>query len=581
MLKIVGGAAGGLIVGGAIGYLAKPSETATTTVTNTVTKTETTTATGTTTTTTTPTTTTPTTTSPADQYTLAARECAAWVGNETPLTQAQLIQELEFFAKASAPYRGKTVLIMYEAIPPAEWEEKNLGPWFEKITGIKIKWESMSNFETILKSIEDQKTQGGIFDAIGSDQDMNGFYTWYKSGLDMTEFMKAHPELVPPYFDLEDFYARATYSDWRNGHLMALLAYNAPHGTVYRKDWFTDPAEKAAFKAKYGYDLKTPMEYYMDAQKSGKIDDDWTTDKARDCMEFFTRPEKNMYGTVTGLRAGDHMGWWTGDGFDDVFQLASPAPAGKDPIECTGFEPNTTPWGMHIEKNVYYGFSKANGGTLNGDAGVAMYDYWFKTIPKYAPDKVWQMDAVEAHTGFFTDGNYALFFPHYCWFTSTGQGPDSKIPGKFEYGPIPVAKQFYQKGKPRGYIDPSGWVISNYSKNKEIAFLFCTFMVSKAFDLKKSLANGVPIRWSTIQHPLFAAKDKDLAGLVTLMKTQMKEQTGTDARMVIYPLILPIAADAGARAAQQGLPPKEAADLQAGEMDKWLVDNGWYKKDLS
>jgi multiple sugar transport system substrate-binding protein len=49
---------------------------------------------------------------------------------------------------------------------------------------------------------------------------------------------------------------------------------------VYRKQLFEDPKEKAAFKAKYGYELETPK----------------TWDQLVDVAEFFRRPEKDMWG---------------------------------------------------------------------------------------------------------------------------------------------------------------------------------------------------------------------------------------------------------------------------------------------
>jgi len=51
-------------------------------------------------------------------------------------------------------------------------------------------------------------------------------------------------------------------------------------GWSYRKDWFEDPAEMEAFKARYGYDLDVPQ--------------DWK--QLIDIAEFFHRPDKNRYG---------------------------------------------------------------------------------------------------------------------------------------------------------------------------------------------------------------------------------------------------------------------------------------------
>ena len=49
---------------------------------------------------------------------------------------------------------------------------------------------------------------------------------------------------------------------------------------MYRKDLFESPAEQAAFKKKYGYELKVPETYQQ----------------TRDSAEFFTRPQQGLYG---------------------------------------------------------------------------------------------------------------------------------------------------------------------------------------------------------------------------------------------------------------------------------------------
>jgi multiple sugar transport system substrate-binding protein len=53
-------------------------------------------------------------------------------------------------------------------------------------------------------------------------------------------------------------------------------------GWAYRKDLFEDPTEKANFKKKYGYELKPPA----------------TWAQLRDAAEFFTRPDKQLWGAA-------------------------------------------------------------------------------------------------------------------------------------------------------------------------------------------------------------------------------------------------------------------------------------------
>jgi multiple sugar transport system substrate-binding protein len=62
----------------------------------------------------------------------------------------------------------------------------------------------------------------------------------------------------------------------------------------YRSDLFNDPQQQANFKAKYGKDLKVPE----------------TWDEYAEAAEFFTQPDKNLYGTTVMAGVGD---WATDD----------------------------------------------------------------------------------------------------------------------------------------------------------------------------------------------------------------------------------------------------------------------------
>ena len=592
-LKVISGTVAGLIIGGVVGYFAKPAErvveTVVSTVERTVTKTvtETITASPTAPPTTVITTPTPTVTPPTppgyppglgpedEPYLKGAYQLIDWIGGVTVLSPKELEDELIFYVRASKPYRGTELTIMYEAVPGAVWEEKNLGPWFEKITGMKIKWESMSNYETILKSLEDAKLKAGIYDAVGTDQDMNGFYIYNKSAVNITELLKSKPELMPPHFDPEDFFVRWSYSDSK-GNLYALHAYNAFAGTVYRRDWFEDPKNKEEFKKRYGYELKTPLQYYMDARKSGKVEDDWTTDKARDVAEFFTDPDKGIYGYITGVKPGDWLGWYIADGLDDCFQLADPAPEGQMPLDITHIDGVSTPWAINAKDWVIGGASEKNGGRLDSEGGKAMYKWWLEDSLKFAPKKAFEIGVVEAHDAFKYDGNYATMWPFYFHWATGLAAEDSVVRGVFEFAPYPCYAPYYHPRKPRGYIDPSGWVLSAYSKRIPQAFLFASFMVSKAVELKKNLEVGLPVRWSTVQDPRYKANDEKWGKVVTVMELAGKSHFGTDNALgVVYPEILPLARDKGMEGLGKGLPGAEIAKYVAEAIDDYLKTKGW------
>ncbi len=576
-LKIVSGTVAGLVVGGIIGYFARqPTEQPAATVTHEVTRV----LTQTVTITAAPTTPVyPPGLGPEDEpYLKAAYEMIDWIGGITVLTPKELEEELIHYVRASKPYRGQSLHVMYEAVPGAVWEEKNLAPWFTKITGIKATFESMSNWDTIVKSIEDARLKAGIYDLLGTDQDMNGFYIYNQSAVNITDLLRRKPELMPPHFDVEDFFLRASYSDSK-GNLYALHAYNAFAGTVYRKDLFEDPKNKEEFKRRYGYELKTPLQYFLDAQKSGKIEDDWTTDKAKDIAEFFTDPDKGIYGYVTGVKPGDWLGWYIADGLDDCFQLADPAPQGKMPLEITHIDGVSTPWAINVKDDIIGGASTKNGGRLDSEGGQAMYKWWLEDSLKFVPSKAYEIGVVEAHDAFKYDGNYATMWPFYFhWATGLAAG-DSAVRGKFEFAPYPVYAPYWHPRKPRGYIDPSGWIISAYSKKQEMAFLFASFMVSKAVELKKNLEVGLPVRWSTIQDPRFKAKDADWGRMITVVEAVGRNHFGTDNDIgVVYPYILPIARDKAMEGLGKGMKGGEIARYVAEEIDKFLTENGWMGK---
>jgi multiple sugar transport system substrate-binding protein len=72
------------------------------------------------------------------------------------------------------------------------------------------------------------------------------------------------------------------------GKYWAIPLEGDANGWAYRKDWFEDPDEMAAFKDKYGYDLGVPENY----------------DQLRDIAEFFHRPDENRYGVALYTQTG-------------------------------------------------------------------------------------------------------------------------------------------------------------------------------------------------------------------------------------------------------------------------------------
>lgn len=515
-----------------------------------------------------------------DKYIRAAKEAAEKIWPNTVLTREQLEDELIWYAKASAPYRGTTITLAYESNPQTDWAAENIAPLFEKITGIKVNIEGMSGDDTMVKMRLEVETKAGAYDSINIDQDMVGMFSRMGGAISLTKFMKEHPELIDPYLDLEDYTSNMICRNPWTGDLYILCDYQKATGTVYRKDWFTNPQYKKEFKEKYGYELKTPMEWFLTAMKTKNVRDDWTIQKSLDVAEFFTRPGKNMYGTVTGTKPGWHLAWFPNDLLGRVFGFGDKAkgpPLRTPPPHC---RPNTYTYGVYFEGEEMKGASVKRGGRLNGPRGVAMWDYLLYQLPKYSPPGTAEIDVVEAWVRFGVWGNSAFSLQH-LMMVPIYLGPDSQVKGKFEIAPAPVDERWFEHGMVRGYWDAEGWAITEGSKNKEAAWLYAQFATSKAVDVWKNVYGGVlPIRYSTINSPQLGALDKDYGGLISLYRNRDFTDycAGTDEMWPGFPDTNEPVSLAAAEGLGKHLSPQEIADLVAERLDEWLLKQGYIKE---
>jgi len=163
----------------------------------------------------------------------------------------------------------------------AEWDPANylqeLVNEYEAETGVSVTVETTpwSDFQT--KAFTEFNAKGSAYDMIVGDSQWLGAASEAGHYVDLTQFFNDNK--------VGDIMAPATvkyYAEYpgNSGKYWAIPAEGDAVGWSYRKDWFEDPAEMAAFKAKYGYDLAVPV--------------DWK--QLRDIAEFFHRPDQNRYG---------------------------------------------------------------------------------------------------------------------------------------------------------------------------------------------------------------------------------------------------------------------------------------------
>lgn len=163
----------------------------------------------------------------------------------------------------------------------AEWDPANylqeLVNEYEAETGVVVTVETTpwSDFQT--KAFTEFNAHGTAYDLIVGDSQWLGAASEAGHYVDLTDFFNEN--------NLGEVMAPATvkyYAEYpgNSGRYWAVPAEGDAVGWSYRKDWFEDPAEMAAFKAKYGYDLAPPV--------------DWQ--QLRDIAEFFNRPDEGRYG---------------------------------------------------------------------------------------------------------------------------------------------------------------------------------------------------------------------------------------------------------------------------------------------
>ncbi|WP_121068420.1 ABC transporter substrate-binding protein [Chachezhania antarctica] len=165
----------------------------------------------------------------------------------------------------------------------AEWDPANylqeLVNDYEAETGVIVNVETTpwSDFQT--KAFTEFNARGSAYDLIVGDSQWLGAASEGGHYVDLTDFFVEH--------DLGNIMAPATvkyYAEYpgNSGKFWAVPAEGDAVGWSYRKDWFEDPAEMEAFKAKYGYDLAPP--------------ETWA--QLLDIAEFFHRPDEDRYGVA-------------------------------------------------------------------------------------------------------------------------------------------------------------------------------------------------------------------------------------------------------------------------------------------
>jgi multiple sugar transport system substrate-binding protein len=165
----------------------------------------------------------------------------------------------------------------------AQWDPavglQELGNEFEKETGIAVEVHQIAwgKYQPeVFLNFGNRETD---FDIVIGDSQWIGRGATDGLYLELTDWL-------PTEVDMDTIHPRAAkylceYPAGSKRYFAAPCEIDAV-GFAYRKDWFEDPAEKAAFKAEYGRELAVPQ----------------TWSEFRDIAEFFNRPAERRHGCI-------------------------------------------------------------------------------------------------------------------------------------------------------------------------------------------------------------------------------------------------------------------------------------------
>jgi multiple sugar transport system substrate-binding protein len=318
----------------------------------------------------------------------------------------------------------------------AEWDPANylqeLANLYTAETGVAVTVQTTPwpDFQT--KAFAEFNAHGDAYDLVVGDSQWLGAGSVGGHYVDLTDFFAKH--------NLKEVFAPATveaYAEYPKGggKYWAIPTEGDATGWAYRKDWFEDANEKAAFKAKYGYDLDVPK----------------TWAQMRDIAEFFHRPDSKRYGIAI----------YTDNAYDALVM---------------GYENALFSFGGDLGD---YSTYKVDGIVNSPEAVAALEAY--RGLYKFTPPNWGKVFFLENNQA-ITEGlaamsmNYFAFFPALA---NKAANPYADVTGYF-------ANPAGPSGVQHAALGGQGMSIVTYSKKQEAAFKFLEWFIRE--DVQKKWA---------------------------------------------------------------------------------------------
>lgn len=259
---------------------------------------------------------------------------------------------------------------------------------------------------------------------------------------DLTPYIKNNP---PSQFP--DGWSRSLlYKQEFENKVVGLPFHDGPECLIYRKDLFESELEQKNFKNKYGKALEIPK----------------TWDELMLIAEFFTRPEKDLYGTTFAAFPDGHN-----TVFDFCLQL----------------------WTRNGEL-----FDENKNIKLNSESAIEGMKFYRKALQNtnaIHPNSR-DFDSVESGLA-FAEGKLAMMVNWFGFASMCEFLEDSKVKGKVDIANVPAGPT----GKGTSLNAYWMYVIGSGSKNKSLAYEFIKFAVNEENDKLLTLEGAIGCRKST------------------------------------------------------------------------------------
>src|ERR1700678_4279188 len=464
--------------------------------------------------------------SPTPSYAQQVDAAKKWVDDEfqpSTLSKDQQMAEMEWFIKASAPFKGMEVSTVSEILSVHDYESKILTKAFNDITGIKANQELIKEGLAFSKTAVEIASGKPIYDFWMNDSDHIGTHPRFNDIIDgsLTDFMATEAkDITNPNLDLKDFIGLdfATYVD---GKIYGLPDQQFANLYWFRYDWFQRPELKAGFKQKYGYesDLSVNCTAY------------------EDIADFFTNSVKEIdgqkvYGHMDYGKKDPSLGWRFTDAW---LSMAGNGDKGL---------PNGLPvdeWGIRMEGCRPVGSWVEGGAAVNGPAAVYSIVKYLDWMKKYAPPQAQGMTFSESGP-VPAQGNIAQQIFWYTAFTADMVKPGLPVMNadgtpKWRMAPSPHGA-YWKEGMKLGYQDVGSVTLlkSTPIDRRKAAWLYQQFINSKTVSLKKSHVGLTFIRESDIWDKSFTERAPKLGGLIEFYRSPARAQwTPTGNNVPDYP----------------------------------------------